>query len=106
MTEWRVLDSLADIDAAQWDALIDDGNPFVSHAFLSGMEEHGCLRQDYGWLPHHLTLFEHGRLHAAVPAYLKGNSHGEFVFDFAWADAFERAGGDYYPKLLGAQKPA
>ena len=102
MTEWRVLDSLAGIDAAQWDALIDDGNPFISHAFLSGMEEHGCLRQDYGWLPHHLALFEQGRLRAAVPTYLKGNSHGEFVFDFAWADAFERAGGDYYPKLLGA----
>ncbi len=102
MTEWRVLDSLAGIDAAQWDALIDDGNPFVSHAFLRGMEEHGCLRQDYGWRPHYLARFEHGRLVAAVPAYLKGNSHGEFVFDFAWADAFERAGGDYYPKLLGA----
>ncbi len=102
MTEWRVLDSLAGIDAAQWDALIDDGNPFVSHAFLRGMEEHGCLRQDYGWLPHHLALFDNDCLVAAVPAYLKGNSHGEFVFDFAWANAFERAGGDYYPKLLGA----
>ena len=102
MNALRVLDHLGDIDPGQWDALIDDGNPFVSHAFLRGMEAHGCLREDYGWRPHHLALFEHDRLVAAVPAYLKGNSHGEFVFDFAWANAYERAGGDYYPKLLGA----
>jgi predicted N-acyltransferase len=102
MTEIRFLDSLSSIDAEQWDGLVGDGNPFVSYAFLRGMEEHGCLRQDYGWLPHHLTMFDGEQLIAAVPAYLKGNSHGEFVFDFSWANAFERAGDDYYPKLLGA----
>jgi predicted N-acyltransferase len=102
MSEVRILDSLADVDAAVWDALVDDGNPFVSHAFLSGMEQHGCLRPDYGWQPHHVALYDGDRLLAAAPAYLKGNSHGEFVFDFSWANAFERAGGDYYPKLLGA----
>jgi len=98
----RLLDSLAEVDPAQWDTLVGDGNPFVSHAFLHGMEQHGCLRQDYGWQPHHLGLYEGERLVGAVPAYLKGNSHGEFVFDFAWAHAYERAGGDYYPKLLAA----
>jgi len=98
----RILDSLAGVDPSQWDALVGDGNPFVSHAFLHGMEEHGCLREDYGWQPHHLALYEDERLVGAVPAYLKGNSHGEFVFDFAWAHAYERAGGDYYPKLLAA----
>jgi predicted N-acyltransferase len=102
MSELRVLDNLAGVDAAQWDALIEDGNPFVSYAFLRGMEQHGCLRRDYGWQAHHLVIVEGDQLIAAAPAYLKGNSHGEFVFDFSWANAFERAGGDYYPKLLCA----
>lgn len=102
MTEIHVLDNLASVDAAQWDALIADGNPFVCYAFLRGMEEHGCLRHDYGWQAHHLAIYHDDKLVAAAPAYLKGNSHGEFVFDFSWANAFERAGGDYYPKLLGA----
>lgn len=102
MTEIQVLDNLASVDAVQWDALIDDGNPFVSYAFLRGMEQYKCLRRDYGWQAHHLVIVEGDELIAAVPAYLKGNSHGEFVFDFSWANAFERAGGDYYPKLLGA----
>ena len=102
MSEIRILDSLAGVDAATWDALVGDGNPFVSHAFLRGMEQHGCLRPDYGWQPHHIAVYDGESLIAAAPAYLKGNSHGEFVFDFSWANAFERAGGDYYPKLLGA----
>jgi predicted N-acyltransferase len=102
MSELRVLDNLSSVDAAQWNALIDDGNPFVSYAFLRGMEEHGCLRRDYGWQAHHLVIVEGDQLIAAAPTYLKGNSHGEFVFDFSWANAFERAGGDYYPKLLCA----
>jgi predicted N-acyltransferase len=102
MSDIRFIDNLGDVDAAKWDALIDDGNPFVSYAFLRGMEEHGCLRRDYGWQAHHLVIVEGDALIAAAPAFLKGNSHGEFVFDFSWANAFERAGGDYYPKLLCA----
>jgi len=102
MYEFRFLDSLGSLPAADWDALVPDGNPFVSHAFLHGMESKGCLREDYGWKPHHLAIFEHDRLVAASPTYLKGNSHGEFVFDWSWAAAWERAGGDYYPKLLVA----
>lgn len=102
MYETRFLDGLGSIPAADWDALVLDGNPFVSHAFLSGMESKGCLREDYGWKPYHLAIFDHGRLVAASPTYLKGNSHGEFVFDWSWASAWERAGGDYYPKLLVA----
>ncbi|NII53763.1 GNAT family N-acetyltransferase [Luteibacter sp. SG786] len=102
MTEVRFLDGLGGIPAADWDALVPDGNPFVSHAFLHGMEAKGCLREDYGWQPYHLGLFEGGRLIGAAPTYLKGNSHGEFVFDWSWAAAWERAGGDYYPKLLVA----
>jgi predicted N-acyltransferase len=102
MSEIRFLDGLGGILAADWDALVPDGNPFVSHAFLSGMEAKGCLREDYGWRPYHLAILDGGRLVAAAPTYLKGNSHGEFVFDFSWAAAWERAGGDYYPKLLVA----
>ncbi|MDF4003961.1 GNAT family N-acetyltransferase [Luteibacter sp. PPL552] len=98
----RFLDGLAGIAPSDWDAMVPDGNPFVSHAFLHGMETSGCLREDYGWRACHVVLVEDGRLLAAAPTYLKGNSHGEFVFDWSWAAAWERAGGDYYPKLLVA----
>jgi predicted N-acyltransferase len=98
----RFHDSLDAIDAVAWDALAADGNPFVSHAFLAGLERHDCLRAEWGWQPHHLGLYEDDRLVAAAPLYLKGNSHGEYVFDWSWAHAWERAGGAYYPKLLCA----
>jgi predicted N-acyltransferase len=90
------------LPAAVWDALRADANPFVSHAFLAALEHGGCIRPDWGWQGHHLGLYEHDRLVAAAPLYLKGNSHGEFVFDWNWAGAWERAGGEYYPKLLNA----
>ena len=102
MTTLRVLHSLAEVPAPAWDALVGDGNPFVGHAFLAGLERDGCLRERLGWRPHHLTLWQGATLVGAVPAYRKANSHGEFVFDHAWADACERAGGTYYPKLLAA----
>jgi len=98
----RFHSSLGDIDAAAWNALLPDDNPFLRHEFLSGLEETGCLRAEYGWRAHHLGLYENGELIAAAPLYLKGNSHGEFVFDWSWASAYERAGLNYYPKLLGA----
>lgn len=98
----RVLPSLAEVGAAQWDALHDQRNPFVSHAFLAGLEQHGCLRPEWGWQPCHITLWRGDELAAAVPGYLKHNSHGEFVFDHAWADAYARHGLAYFPKWLGA----
>lgn len=98
----RVLPSLAEVGAAQWDALHDRRNPFVSHAFLAGLEQHGCLRPEWGWQPCHITLWRGDELAAAVPGYLKHNSHGEFVFDHAWADAYARHGLAYFPKWLGA----
>lgn len=98
----RFQPGMASFDASAWDALRADDNPFVSHAFLHALEETGCIRADYGWQPHHLGLYDDGRLIAAAPLYLKGNSHGEFVFDWSWASAWERAGGQYYPKLLNA----
>lgn len=100
--EARFHDRIGDIPAAAWDALRADGNPFLSHAFLAALEATGCIREDWGWRAHHLGLYEDGRLVAAAPLYVKGNSHGEFVFDWSWAAAWERAGGDYYPKLLNA----
>ncbi|MBD9436144.1 N-acetyltransferase [Pseudoxanthomonas sp. PXM03] len=97
----RFLSSLADLPAPAWDALHDGRNPFVSHAFLHGLEAHGCLRGEWGWTPHHATLWDGELLVAAAPGYLKENSHGEFVFDHAWAHAYAQHGLDYYPKWLG-----
>ena len=102
MYDARFLPSLADMSARDWDALHDGRNPFVTHAFLHGLESQGCLRRDWGWTPHHLTLWEGDTLVAAAPGYLKDNSHGEFVFDHAWAHAYARYGRDYYPKWLCA----
>ena len=102
MYDARFLPSLADVRARDWDALHDGRNPFVAHAFLHGLESQECLRRDWGWTPHHLTLWEGDTLVAAAPGYLKDNSHGEFVFDHAWAHAYARYGLDYYPKWLCA----
>ena len=98
----RFLAAIDDIDAQAWDALAADANPFVRHAFLAGLERHGCIRPEWGWRAHHLALYHHDRLIAAAPLYLKTNSRGEFVFDWGWAHAWEEAGGRYYPKLLSA----
>jgi uncharacterized protein len=98
----RFHDTLDAIDASAWNALLPDDNPFLDHAFLAGLERHGCLRATYGWRANHLALYAGKRLVAAAPLYLKRNSHGEYVFDWSWAGAYERAGLDYYPKLLDA----
>lgn len=100
MTRFRALSTLAEVPAAQWDALQGDDHPFLAHAFLAGLEQTGCLRQDWGWTPHHATLWDGDALVAAAPGYLKDNSHGEFVFDHAWAEAYQRYGRRYYPKWL------
>ncbi|MBF6025474.1 GNAT family N-acetyltransferase [Lysobacter niastensis] len=102
MATARIVESLAEIPAGAWDALHDGRNPFITHAFLSGLEQHGCLRERWGWTPRHLTLWEGDDLIAAAPAYLKENSHGEFVFDHAWAHAYAQHGLDYFPKWLCA----
>src|SRR5579875_2439315 len=94
--------AIAELPAATWDALRASAQPFVSHAFLHALERTGCIRPEWGWQAHHLGLYDGDTLVAAAPLYVKGNSHGEFVFDWSWASAWERAGGDYYPKLLNA----
>jgi len=98
--EARFLANLAEVEAARWDALHDGSNPFLVHAFLEGLESTGCLRPDWGWTPRHLTLWRGDELVAAAPGYLKDNSHGEFVFDHAWAHAHARHGLEYFPKYL------
>lgn len=91
---------VAAVNAAAWDALAGGGNPFVSHDFLSLLEESGSVGPGTGWQPAPLLVKDDGgALVAAAPAYLKSHSQGEYVFDHAWADAWARAGGDYYPKL-------
>lgn len=95
-----------EIPAASWDALLarsggpGAASPFLRHAFLDGLEATGCLRPDWGWVPRHASLWDGDTLLAAAPGYLKGNSHGEFVFDHAWAAAHARYGLPYFPKWL------
>ena len=101
MPRARLHRALDEIPAAQWDAL-HDGHPFLAHAFLAGMERHGVVDPQLGWTPCHLGLWEGDSLLAAAPGYLKANSHGEFVFDHAWAHAYAQHGRDYYPKWLCA----
>jgi predicted N-acyltransferase len=96
----RVLSRIDEVGAAEWDACAGDDNPFVCHAFLDALEQSGSAVAETGWLPRHLVVGEpEGPLLACAPLYLKSHSYGEYVFDHAWADAYERAGGAYYPKL-------
>lgn len=97
------LDTLEDIPAAEWNALVPDHNPFLSHEFLSALERHHCVGEKTGWLPWHvLCRSDEGPLLGAVPLYLKFNSYGEFVFDWSWAQAYSQHGLEYYPKLVSA----
>lgn len=103
----RVSSRLADLDASEWDRLANPDpatyNPFVSHAFLNALEEAETVSLRTGWIPQHLTVEDDaGKLRAAMPLYVKTHSRGEYVFDQGWAEAFARAGGDYYPKLQAA----
>jgi uncharacterized protein len=99
--EVRIVDALAEVPAAQWDALAGD-NPFTRHAFLHGLEATACASEDTGWTPCHVTLWQDGRLQGAMPLYLKSHSYGEYVFDWGWAEAYHKHGLRYYPKLLCA----
>ena len=97
----EVHDTLAGIPAAAWDALAGE-QLFMRHAFLRAFEDTGAVCPATGWTPCHLALWQGDTLVAAMPLYLKTHSRGEYVFDYAWADAWQRSGLEYYPKLLGA----
>src|SRR6266849_2274949 len=99
----RVHGAIREITPAAWDDCAGDVNPTVSHVFLNALEESGSVTARAGWAPQHLTFEDRdGRVVGAVPMYLKSHSYGEYVFDWGWADAYERSGGRYYPKLLSA----
>ena len=98
-----LVEGIAAVPAAAWDALDPSAHPFLRHAFLEALESSGCVGGDTGWLPRHLVLRDDaGGLLGAVPQYLKLHSWGEFIFDWSWAQSYARAGLEYYPKLLSA----
>ena len=97
----KIIESLADIDEHQWDRLAGT-QPFLRHAFLKALQDTGCVSARAGWVPQFITLWRDHELVGAMPLYLKHHSYGEYVFDWAWADAYQRHGLRYYPKLLSA----
>ncbi len=99
MMELSYINHLSSVSATQWNGLSDGRNPFVQHAFLNALETCDCLHP-FGWQPLHIVVHEHDQLVGALPLYIKSNSYGEFVFDWAWASAYERSGRAYYPKLV------
>jgi predicted N-acyltransferase len=102
MLQVKVIQSMTEVDRESWDTLVGEGSPFLEWDWLAAMEQARCVTSKTGWQPQHLTLYDDDRLVAACPLYLKGHSMGEFVFDHSWADAAQRAGIEYYPKLLVA----
>jgi len=95
------VERLADVDRAAWDACAGADNPFVSYDFLNSLEVSGSVAPECGWAPRHVLVRDSlGDLVGCMPLYLKGHSHGEYIFDWSWAEAYDRAGGRYYPKLL------
>lgn len=98
-----VTESLLAIPAEQWNAVAGTAHPFLRHEFLAALERHGCVGAAWGWYPRHILVHaDDGSLLGAAPLYLKDNSYGEFVFDWSWADALQRTGKPYYPKLVSA----
>ena len=96
-----MVESLAGVPAGRWNEL-SSGDPFTSHEFLSALMDTGCASARSGWRPQIVLLEKEGRLAGAMPLFLKSHSYGEYVFDWAWADAYQRHGLEYYPKLLCA----
>ena len=98
-----VVNQVRDIPLNDWNRVSGTGHPFLRHEFLSALETHGCVGDAHGWWPHHIVAYDtDDTLVGITPLYLKNNSYGEFVFDWAWADAYHRAGLDYYPKLVSS----
>lgn len=98
----QVHSQISQIDAQQWDALVENHQPFLSHAFLQALEQHHCASPRFGWHPQHLAIYHKNTLIAAMPLYEKHNSYGEFVFDQAWSNAWTQMGLAYFPKLVCA----
>lgn len=99
---YQFLPSINNIASTSWNSIADDSYPFIRHEFLSALENSESACKKTGWQAFHLTVYEHDQLIAVMPLYLKDHSYGEYVFDWAWADAYHRNGISYYPKLLSA----
>jgi predicted N-acyltransferase len=100
--EVSIVERIEEVDPQQWDALTGADNPFIEHAFLAALEESGSVGADTGWEPAHLVVREGGVLVGASPLYIKRHSYGEYIFDWSWAEASQRARIPYYPKLVSA----
>src|SRR6185295_19141136 len=96
----KIIRKIAEIPREEWDLLVAGSSPFLEWDWLDTLEQTGCVQEKTGWLPHHLVVERGGKLVAAAPMYLKLHSMGEFVFDYEWADAAQRLGLRYYPKML------
>ena len=94
--------SIAELDAPLWQSCFGDSDPFLRWEFLHGLETSACTTAESGWQPAHITLEQRGVPVGVLPAYLKTHSYGEYVFDWSWADAWQRMGLHYYPKLVTA----
>ena len=100
MAQVTIGTSYTDVEASEWDALVGQGSPFLEHAYLAGLEQLDCAVAETGWTPRPVLVRHEGRLVAAAPGWVKTHSMGEFVYDHGWADAAQRAGLRYYPKLV------
>lgn len=99
----KIINKISQINSDDWDALVENNNPFIKHAFLVALERHNCVSAEFGWLPQHITVYNSdNQLVAAMPVYEKHNNYGEFVFDQAWEQAWNQIGLPYYPKLVSA----
>jgi len=96
----RVIRKISEVERPRWDGLVGNGSPFLKWDWLDSLEQSGCVNDETGWVPHHIIVEKGTQLVAACPMYLKLHSMGEFVFDHEWADAAQRAGIQYYPKML------
>lgn len=97
-----LIQSIAEISSEAWDLLAPESFPFASYSFLRALETTGCVGDRTGWFPQYFTVWEGAVLNGALLAFVKSNSYGEYIFDFAWADAYARTGLDYYPKVVSA----
>ena len=98
--QFKIIESLQSIKADDWNRVAGTDYPFTRHEFLLALEQNDCVGEKFGWWPRFVVAYDNDKLVGAVPVYLKDNSYGEFVFDWSWADAYKRAGLDYYPKYV------
>lgn len=98
-----ILKSIDETSSKQWNHIAGNRNPFIRHQFLAALEHHNCVGERFGWIPQHIAVYDSQQyLIGAMPMYLKDNSYGEFIFDWDWADAYQRSGLSYYPKLVAS----